>query len=408
MWAMIANHLWQSTLFAVLVGLATLLFRNNGAPVRYWLWWAASVKFLIPFALLAGIGHGLAPEASVRLVPEAWSAATARVAEPVADGSVRDSAGLALLAAWALGALCVFAIWVVRMRRVQDLRRRAEPSTVSVPGGVGQVQVRCSAELVEPAMVGIVSPVLLLPRGLAEQLTPAQLDAVIAHELCHARRRDNLTAAVHMLVEAACWFHPLVWWIGARLVEERERACDEAVVHSGHDRAAYAEGILDVCARYARSPLRCAAGVSGADLTRRITQIMRGDVMGKLGFTKKVFLGTLAAGTLCVPVLAGFLAQSTALAQQADEWMPIVKVAPVYPPQAAERGLEGYVIVEYTVTENGSVADPVVVESSSSLFEEAALQSIRKYKYKPRVENGRPVSVRGVRSQITFVLEQDV
>jgi TonB family protein len=179
-------------------------------------------------------------------------------------------------------------------------------------------------------------------------------------------------------------------------------------VRSGHDRAAYAESILDVCARYARSPLRCAAGVSGADLKRRITQIMRGDVMSKLGFAKKVFLGALAAGALGVPVLAGFLAQSTALAQQADDWLPIVKVAPVYPPGAVESGLEGYVIVEYTVTENGSVADPVVVESSSDLFEESALQSVRKYKYQPRVENGRPVAVSGVRLKIIFELEQDV
>jgi bla regulator protein BlaR1 len=408
MWAMIANHLWQSTLFAVLVGLTTLGFRNDGAHVRYWLWWVASVKFLVPFALLAAIGRAIAPAVPVRLVPETWSAATAKVAQPVADGSGLDSAGFALLVVWALGTLCVLAYWVVRMRRVRELRRRAEPATVATHAGARQVRVRYSTELVEPAIVGVLSPVLLLPAGLAEQLTAARLDAVIAHELCHARRRDNLTAAVHMLVEAAYWFHPLVWWIGARLIEERERACDQAVVRSGHDRAAYAEGILDVCARYARSPLRCAAGVSGADLQRRITQIMRGDVMSKLGFAKRLFLGTCAAVTLAAPDLAGFFAQSTALAQQTDDWLPIVKVAPVYPQRAAEIGLEGYVIVEYTVSESGSVVDPVVVESSSSLFEEAALSSVGKYKYQPRVVDGRPVAVPHVRTKISFVLEQDV
>lgn len=408
MWAMIVNHLWQATLFAVLVGLTTLAFRNDGAHVRYWLWWAASVKFLIPFALLAAIGRVIAPAASVGLLPETWSSATARVAQPVGDGSGLDSAGFALLLLWALGTLCVLVRWLVRMRRVRGLRRRAELATVGVPDDAGQVRVFYSAELVEPAIAGVISPALLLPSGIAEQLTGEQLDAVIAHELCHARRRDNLTAAVHMLVEAACWFHPLVWWIGARLVEERERACDEAVVRSGHDRDAYAEGILDVCARYARSPLRCAAGVSGANLQRRITQIMRGDVMSRLGFAKKLFLGTLGAAALAGPVVAGFLAQSAALAQQTDDWLPIVKVAPVYPERAAEIGLEGYVIVEYTVTETGSVASPVVVESSSSLFEDAALSSVSKYKYQPRVENGKPVAVPGVRTKISFVLEQDV
>lgn len=79
------------------------------------------------------------------------------------------------------------------------------------------------------------------------KLTDAQLESVIAHELCHVRRHDNLAAALHMLVEAVFWFHPLVWWIGARLVDERERACDEEVVRLGSDPQIYAESILKVC-----------------------------------------------------------------------------------------------------------------------------------------------------------------
>jgi protein TonB len=87
------------------------------------------------------------------------------------------------------------------------------------------------------------------------------------------------------------------------------------------------------------------------------------------------------------------------------EYLPIVKVAPVYPARAASRGLEGYVIVEYTVTRTGATRDPLVIESSSSLFERAALESALKYKYKPRVINGEAVEVPGVRTKITFELE---
>ena len=61
------------------------------------------------------------------------------------------------------------------------------------------------------------------------------MEAMLAHEVAHVRRRDNLTAALHMLVEAMFWFHPLVWWMERRLVEERERACDEEVVEMGGD-----------------------------------------------------------------------------------------------------------------------------------------------------------------------------
>lgn len=84
------------------------------------------------------------------------------------------------------------------------------------------------------------------------------------------------------------------------------------------------------------------------------------------------------------------------------EYLPIVKVAPVYPSRALSRGLEGYVIVEFTVTTNGSVRDVVVVESTSTLFERAATEAALKFKYKPRVIDGQPVEVPGVRNKITF------
>jgi len=88
------------------------------------------------------------------------------------------------------------------------------------------------------------------------------------------------------------------------------------------------------------------------------------------------------------------------------EYLPIVKVAPIYPSRAQSRGLEGYVIVEYTVTRTGTTKDAVVVESSSSLFERAAVESALKYKYKPRVIDGEPVEVPGVRTIIRFQLEK--
>jgi protein TonB len=87
------------------------------------------------------------------------------------------------------------------------------------------------------------------------------------------------------------------------------------------------------------------------------------------------------------------------------EYLPIVKVAPVYPSRALTRGLEGYVIVEFTVTRQGTVRDPVVVESTSSLFERAATEAALKFKYKPRVIDGEPVEVPGVRNKITFEIQ---
>jgi uncharacterized protein (TIGR03435 family) len=121
------------------------------------------------------------------------------------------------------------------------------------------------------------------------------------------RRRDNLAASFQMFVEALFWFHPLVWWIGARLVAERERACDEAVLTEGSEPQAYAEGILRVCRLYLESPLPCISGVTGADLKKRIEAIMANAIALKLTAGRKSLLVMAMLVAVAVPLLVGIL-----------------------------------------------------------------------------------------------------
>lgn len=90
---------------------------------------------------------------------------------------------------------------------------------------------------------------------------------------------------------------------------------------------------------------------------------------------------------------------------QDGEYLPIVKVAPIYPRRAQTRGIEGYVVLEFTVTKTGAVRDPIVVEAKpSGIFDRAASNAALKFKYKPKVVNGEPIEVPGVRNRITFEL----
>ncbi len=91
------------------------------------------------------------------------------------------------------------------------------------------------------------------------------------------------------------------------------------------------------------------------------------------------------------------------------DYLPIVKVAPIYPQRAVTRGVEGYCVVSYTVTRQGTVRDPVVLQDqcTSSLFHRASTQAALKFKYKPRVVDGEAQEVRGVRNQFTFKLEDN-
>ena len=276
-----ANHLWQSTVFLTAAWLLTMALRKNQARVRYWLWLAASIKFLIPFSLLIAAGGYLRPTTSVTMATPIVSAVMEQVTQPFLQTQFFDATSLpspthhsawlpmALLAVWICGALVVAIRFGRGLLRVWSAKRVARPLELAAG-----VPVLCSPSLIEPGIFGIFRPVLLLPEGILERLTPEQLKAIVAHELCHVRRRDNLTFAVHMIVEALFWFHPLVWWIGARLVEERERACDEAVCRRAAKPQAYAEGILNVCKFYVESPLECVSGVTGADLKKRIVRIM--------------------------------------------------------------------------------------------------------------------------------------
>ena len=95
-----------------------------------------------------------------------------------------------------------------------------------------------------------------------------------------------------------------------------------------------------------------------------------------------------------------------ALSYSDGEYLPIVRVAPIYPNRALSRGLEGYVDLMFTVTTAGTVRDPVVTYSTSSLFERAATKAVLKFKYKPRIIDGQPVDVPGVETRVRFELEK--
>jgi bla regulator protein blaR1 len=330
----VINHLWQSTVFATLAAILTLAFRRNRAQVRYWLWLSASLKFLIPFALLMSLGSSVkwTPAAKTTATPAVTLAIT-QITQPFPDTaslvSSRPATGdwtpVAMLAVWACGFAVIALIRFRGWLRVRAAIRASSPLDILVP-----VDVRSSLGLLEPGVVGFLRPILLLPEGIAEYLTPRQLEAVLAHELCHIRRRDNLTSAIHMIVEAIFWFHPLVWWIGARLVEERERACDEAVLSLGSEPQVYAEGVLNVCKIYLESPLRCVSGVTGSDLKKRIQAILTGRVAGELNFAKRAALTVAGITALALPVLVGIM-NTAAIRAQSRAGTPKFEVASIKP-----------------------------------------------------------------------------
>ncbi len=334
----ITNHIWQSTVFAVAAALLAYAFRKNRAEVRYWLWLGASLKFLIPFALLVSLGVRMwtalpAVKISAPIAAPSVSTAVVQFTQPFSETFASTSSApsahvpnwilFALLVVWVFGFFAIALIRINGWLRIRAAVRASTPVHLHAASPAA-VSVRCSPGLLEPGVVGFFRPVLLLPEGIVKTLTPPQLEAVLAHELSHIRRRDNLTSALHMVVEAVFWFHPLVWWIGARLVEERERACDEAVLARGSEPHVYVEGILNVCKSYLESPLRCVSGVTGSDLKKRIRAILTDHVAGNLNFGRKITLAFAALAAFAMPIFVGVIGAPSIRAQSQAQDAPAI------------------------------------------------------------------------------------
>jgi bla regulator protein blaR1 len=243
----------------------------------------------------AGVGSG---QRNRRAVPDnnndKQSGRDASAAGAAVEPSSERACGIVVLRIFRL------CWWFLGWRRFRRALRRGVPLELDIP-----VPAISSKERIEPGVFGVFRPVLLLPEGIAQRLTPDQLRAVVAHEMSHVRRRDNLANAIHMLAEALFWFHPLVWWIERRLLDEQERACDEEVLRQGGDPRIYAESILRICEFYLTSPLICVAGITGSDLKMRVREIMRAGVRPRLSVAGRLLLYMAALLALAGPMLVG-------------------------------------------------------------------------------------------------------
>ncbi|NYF78870.1 M56 family metallopeptidase [Granulicella arctica] len=359
MWTGVGDHLWQSTLFACVAGLLAFMLRGNSARLRYWLWLTASMKFLIPFSLLVGAGsylagqihwtgarvesHAVMEEISQPFTQQVTMQGAAEAASTVWPHWIHLLPGV-LAAIWLCGFVWVLLAWIMHCLRIYRVVRTATPlcegrevealrrleNAVGMRRSIGLVSVRDS---LEPGIFGIFRPILLWPEGISQRLDDAQLEAILVHELCHVRRRDNLTAALHMVVEAVFWFHPLVWWMEGRLVEERERACDEEVLLLCGRPQVYAESILRVCEFCVESPLVCVSGVTGADLKKRMVRIMAKHLGSNLSRGRKMVLAALGLLAIAAPVAFGVVRMIPMYGQilHASGPLPSFEVASIRP-----------------------------------------------------------------------------
>jgi len=306
-WALI-HSIWLGALAGLALAAAQPLLRRRTAATRYLAACAALLLFLTATATAYFISPGPKATSSAselkQTISTARPAGPAIIAAPSPDRiqplwsraartidpalpllSTLWLAGVALIACWQIGA------W----REGRKIKRTATPlSDASITPLLEnlaqlmnirrQIPLLQSTRVNVPTLIGYLAPAILLPAGLVTGLSPAELRAILAHELAHVRRHDYLVNLLQTIAQTLFFFHPAAWYISARMRFEREACCDDLVIHrAGAQPADYAQSLLNVARRaltanrrHADLPatLALAAFARPSDLRRRVQRLL--------------------------------------------------------------------------------------------------------------------------------------
>jgi beta-lactamase regulating signal transducer with metallopeptidase domain len=217
-------------LFASIVASAALALtsiRRASATTKYWIWVATAFNFVLPSGAL--FDKLWAPHLT-------WARPLGVIGDPVWD-ITQGRTAVILGVVWTTGAFSMVTRLISRIRKerreakVQDgLNDRGDASNFVTNG----IRVSFGDSHPSPAVRGVLSPRILLPTGIDRLLSKREFQAVLIHELAHARRYDNLVRLLYEVSLCVLWFHPFIWLAGARIALYRELSCDESVVRHSH------------------------------------------------------------------------------------------------------------------------------------------------------------------------------
>jgi TonB family protein len=340
-WPLFANHLWQATLISFVAFAAAGLLRNGPGRARYAVWIIASVRFALPSTLLVSIAHFLGIDFSSLLPSKSVSGAGAtsivQLTAPITqlDESVsvgthaargHDELLCAITVAWLAGSIVLLALWLRRRRRFRSAMRATRAAQDSREQQAlnrvrAWLQIKRDVRLsilrgtVEPGVWGVWRPIVFLPERMADDLSEAEIEAVMMHEMVHVARWDNLTANLHRLLCCVLWFHPVVWALDRLLLAERERACDEEVIRLGGTPDVYASSLLKVLRFCLGWSVAGASNATGSNLVRRVERIMSRNVQVNLTVWHRTAIGSIAALVMVLSMAPGLLTREEVRAQ---------------------------------------------------------------------------------------------
>ncbi|MCP3137706.1 M56 family metallopeptidase [Pyxidicoccus xibeiensis] len=328
------GFLWQGAAVALVVAGLLALMPERAARARY----AISCLGLLAMAVLPAVSFFSALADAARFVfseglsapvdpsvPADVSITVLTASEPLGDSPWLESLRPWLLPAWCCGVLVLSCRTLLAWSMTQRMSRRDtfEPALAWKDALVkalvrmrmtGPVRLRACASIDVPMVIGLWRPLILVPAGALTGLNPAQLEAILAHELAHIRRHDYLVNLLQSLVETFLFYHPAVWWLSHRIREEREHCADDLAVQCCGDAYLYARALAHIeQLRVSPSP-HPALGASGGSLLTRVRRLL---VAPEAGIPRRPWrMASGISGVLLAAVLGSSQLPETARAEE--------------------------------------------------------------------------------------------
>lgn len=285
---------------------------------------------------------------------------------------------------------------------------------LAVQLGAESVRFRVSARVASSLVFGWLKPIVVLPAAALGRLTEAEVEALLAHELAHVIRRDFLVNLLQTVAECVLFYHPLVWWVSARMRDERELCCDDIAVAVCRDEVLYSKALL----RLEELRMEPALAATGGRLAHRIQRLLVGSEAERTnvapGLALVLLLGVSVAllaqtappeppappapvsAPAAPPAPQGQQTESEVAYRAGDDVsmpIPTYKVEPEYTGEARAAHVEGTTFLSIVVSPDGTARDVTIVRSLDRGLDKKAVEAVRQWKFKPGLKAGKPVPV---------------
>ncbi len=333
------HFLWQGALVAIILACVLALLSRRSAQPRYLAACVALVLMtilpLITFARILATGNSA--DTLLISIPVSATVIGQGIVNPPEPLAYRIAAALdrsmpGLLVVWLAGVVLLF----VRLSIGLTIAQRMMSAATQPPPGdllltfdrlarrievTRPIRLLRSALVEVPTVIGWLRPVVLIPFACLSGLSLNQIEAILAHELAHIRRRDYLVNVLQSVVEALLFYHPAVWWVSSHIRREREHCCDDLAVQYTGDALTYARA-LSLLEELRSAQPAIALGAHGGILTMRIKRLLGSDrSVAAPQLVALALIGIVIAGTgVCVTTAAR--AQNNPTRRQLSPYSP--------------------------------------------------------------------------------------